>query len=300
MRTKIRWHLNNYCTSQCTYCPSRFWGGETPHHISEYLDITEQLISHYASLGRTIDWTFDGGEPLDMFDFPAILKLCKENNGTVVLNTNGGKMWLDWWAIEPHVDELNLTYHYWQKAPLVKFILDTFHKKGKPVNVSVPIRPDHFDEDIQRASNIEEAYSTVVSKLILYKESDPMAGMFPYTDDQLKIIRGEELVREKYHYIKTTFAERSEESVKNNPTFTGMLCNIGIEKLNITHLGWATGSDCNNRPLGNIWTYKMESLSEAEHQQKKLNRLTLPTGPHTCGMKACISSCDQKITKFSS
>ena len=130
MRTKIYWSLHNHCTAQCTYCPSSLWGGVEPRHISDYLHITQKLISHYLSLGRKIDWEFTGGEPLDMFDFPMILKLCKENGGNIKLNSNGGKMWLDWWAIEPHVDELNLTYHYWQKAPLIKFILDAFQNKN--------------------------------------------------------------------------------------------------------------------------------------------------------------------------
>lgn len=298
MRTKIHWNLHNHCTAQCTYCPARFWGGETPHHISEYLEVTNQIIAHYQSMGRTIDWTFDGGEPLDMFDFPMILKLCKEKGGTIKLNSNGGKMWLDWWAIEPHVDELTLTYHYWQKAPLVKFILDAFHKSGKSVHVNVPIRPDHFDEDIQRALDVETTHRIVVAKTILYHESDPSGGMFPYTNDQLRIIRGEELVQEKQHHVETTFHERLEQRIAENPTYTGMLCNVGIEKLNITHLGWVSGSDCNDKPLGNIWINNAVPVSDAAEQQTILNRLNLPTGPHTCGMKACMSSGDQQITKF--
>ena len=282
MRTKIHWNLNNHCTSQCTYCPTRFWGGETPHHISDYLNITNRTISHYKSLDRDIDWTFDGGEPLDMFDFPMMLKLCKENNGNINLNSNGGKMWLDWWAIEPHVDMLNLTYHYWQKPTLIKFILDTFQKKDKRINVIVPIRPDHFEEDIQRAMDIELAHNIIVGKSILYNEADPIAGMFPYTDNQLRIMRGEKLVQENQQYKETTFKERTEIRIASSPSFTDMLCNAGIDVLNISHEGWATGSNCNNRPLGNIWD----------------DNFQLPNDPHKCTMMSCSSSSDQQILKF--
>ena len=58
MRTKINWSLNNFCTAQCTYCPSRYWGGDTPREIVEYLNITDKIISHYRSMDREIDWTF--------------------------------------------------------------------------------------------------------------------------------------------------------------------------------------------------------------------------------------------------
>ena len=307
MRTEILWNLHDHCKSQCTYCPTRFWGGETPHHISEYLEITQKIIDHYASLGRKIDWTFNGGEPLDMFDFPMLLKLCKENDGLITLNSNGGRMWLDWWAIEPHIDNLNLTYHYWQKPALIKFILDTFKNKNKKLNINVPIRPNYFEEDINRALEVESNHDIVVGKSVLYNEADQSAGMFPYTPKQLAIISGVEfvesaviteiekkeemkkielvpLVIEKKHFETTTFKERVEEKMAANLGYTGMLCNSGIEYLSISHGGWATGSNCNNRPLGNIWD----------------TNFLLPNDPHTCTMMHCISSRDQQITKFKS
>jgi hypothetical protein len=306
MRTEIFWSLNNFCKAQCTYCPSKFWGGDTPHHISDYLEITKKIIDHYTSLGRKIDWEFNGGEPLDMFDFPMLLKLCKEQDCNIILNSNGGKIWLDWWAIEPHVDVLNLTYHYWQKSTLIKFILDIFKSKNKIINVKVPIRPDFFEEDMQRALSLEHEYEITVGKIVLYNHADQAAGMFPYTNNQLAIISGIKfvdtpveiektedtidivetlpLVIEKKHFEKTTFKERFEEKMAANLGYTGMLCNSGIEFLSISHEGWATGSACNNRPLGNIWD----------------PNFVLPNDPHTCSMMHCISPRDQKITKFKS
>jgi len=312
MQTEIIWNLHDHCESQCTYCPTRFWGGDTPNHISRYLEVTQKLISHYSNLGRKISWAFNGGEPLDMFDFPMILKLCKEHEGTITLHSNGGKMWLDWWAIEPHIDNLNLTYHYWQNPKLIRFILDTFKNKNKKVNINVPIRPNYLEEDMQRALDIELEYKISVGKLILYNGADKSAGMFPYTNKQLAIISGinffeptvkidepeeedteiEEiavinnvpLVKEKTHFENTTFKVRFEEKMAANLGYAGMLCNAGIEYLNISHNGWATGSNCNNRPLGNIWD----------------DNFLLPSDAHTCTMMHCISPRDQQITKFKS
>jgi MoaA/NifB/PqqE/SkfB family radical SAM enzyme len=250
--------------------------------IEKYLYFAQTAIDHYKSLGRDINWAFNGGEPLEMFDFPMLLKLCKDNGGTIDLTTNGGKLWMDWWAIEPHIDTLHLSYHYWQNPKLINFIIEIFQKKNKSIDVMVPIRPDFFDEDLDRALEIESKYKFIVSKTVLYTMADPIAGMFPYTAQQLRIIRGEELVQEQQHYIDTTFQDRYEERIENNPVYTGMWCNAGIECLSISHQGWASGSHCNDKPLGNIWS----------------NQFVLPTSPHVCGMQACISSSDQAITKF--
>jgi MoaA/NifB/PqqE/SkfB family radical SAM enzyme len=279
---KINWNLHDRCTGGCSYCPSFLWGGGTPNEITQYLLVTKKIIDHYAELGRIVDWTFNGGEPLEMFDFPMMLKLCKEHRGSVELHTNGGKIWLDWWAIEPYVDKLNLSYHYWQNSKLIEFIIDQFIKNSKSINIIVPIRPDHFNDDINRALSIEKKYGIVVSKSALYKEASQSIGLFDYTDEQLRIIRGESLVEENIHYKETTLAERFEEKIKENPTYTGMNCNVGIEHLNISHTGWVSGSQCNNTSFGNIWK----------------DNFNLPVGPSICKMQACIHPGDQQITKF--
>ena len=283
LKTNINWMLHDHCTSECTYCPIRFRGGELPRGILEYMEVTKKIIDHYDALGRKINWTFGGGEPLDMFDFPMMLKLCKERGGTIDLTTNGGRLWLDWWAIEPHIDTLHLSYHYWQNPNLIRFIIQAFQKAGKHIDIMVPMRPNYFDEDLARALAVESEFNVVVSKCVLYKEAEQAIGMYPYTEEQLRIMRGEELVQEYNHEQETTFGERHEERVNANPSYTGMLCNLGIEKLTISHTGWVRGSNCNSPLFGNIWN----------------GTLGLPTGPERCVMMACVDGSDQQITKFS-
>ena len=157
LKTNINWMLHDHCTSECSYCPTRLRGGPIPKGILDYMAVTTKLIDHYDSLDRKINWTFGGGEPLDMFDFPMMLKLCKERGGNIELTTNGGKLWLDWWAIEPHIDILHLSYHYWQNPNLIKFIIQAFQKANKPIDISVPIRPNFVDEDMQRALTEQKA-----------------------------------------------------------------------------------------------------------------------------------------------
>jgi len=299
MITNIVWHLHNHCKSECSYCPSHIRGGlPDEHSIAEYNEVALELISHYKSLGRKIHWTFNGGEPLDLIDFPVLLRICNEHDGTIELHTNGGKLWVDWWAMEPRVDVLHLSYHYWQKYPLIKFIIQLFQKKGKEIKVIVPMRPDYFDEDLQRAIDVEKEFGIIVSKSVLYNHASSVGGMFPYTKQQLRIMQGEELVNEQQIFKSTTFQERNKKLFDSNPSYTGILCNMGIETLNISHLGWASGSDCNSNPLGNIWINIKEFVSDADKQQKNLNRLKLPIKPEKCNMISCVSPRDQKITKF--
>lgn len=280
--TNISWNLNSFCTAECSYCPMQLRGGELPRSIVDYVNVAEKIINHFQKLNRKIYWRFSGGEPLDMFDFPMLLKLCKNNNGNVELTTNGGKLWMDWWAIEPHIDSLHLSYHYWQNFNLIKYIVGVFQKNNKTIEVIVPIRPDYFDEDILRAIEIENTFNITTSKAILYNNADQIGGMFPYTEQQLRIVRGEELVQEKIYFEKTTFQERLQETLATNPSFIGKFCNVGIESLTISHDGWASGSSCGNTFLGNIWTDSFE----------------LPTQPQICKMISCVNDEDQKITKF--
>lgn len=281
-KTRIYWNLHNYCEAQCSYCPSKLWGGPEPRHITEYMERVKKAIIHYDGLGKKIDWFFTGGEPLHYFDFPEILKICKENGGTIDLTTNGGKMWLDWWAIEPHVDFLNLTYHYWQNPNLFKFIVDTFKLKNKPFQIHIPIRPDYFDADMDRVYDIENTFQIQVSKQLLYKFADPGHGMFPYTDEQLRTIRGEQAVIDKKWHETANIAEKQQDMIKTHPSYTGMLCSAGIDSLYITEEGWVTGSQCANRGLGNIWHDNFE----------------FPNSGHRCGMMYCFAPNDKLLIKI--
>lgn len=298
--TKIIWNLSNYCRSECSYCPESLRGGDRPRETSEYIRVSDILINNYKTLGRTIQWTFNGGEPLDMENIVTLLKLCRENGELMTLHTNGGRLWMDWWAIEPYVDNLILTFHYWQNPALINYIIEVFMKKSKKINVSVPIRPNFFDYDINSALMIELKYGITVGKNVLYKNARKEEGQFAYTSEQLAIMNGvvpaktppieikkeivesAPLVKEKKHFENTTWKQRHTDNYNNNPVYTGKNCNAGIEYLHISHDGWAFGSNCKNQPLGNIFTQDWQP----------------PNHSQICTMQACIDKQDQMLTKF--
>jgi hypothetical protein len=223
-----------------------------------------------------------------------ILKLCKTNGNFVELNTNGGRLWMDWWAIEPYVDSIRLTFHYWQNPALVKYIIDTFASKGKRMWVASPIRPSHFDEDLERVFQLEKSLGTsfTTEKTILYKDANMSAGMFPYTTEQLATIDKlnappapisvPTLVEKQEYFKSTTWDDRYQDTYNSNTSYTGQLCNAGVEQLYISHKGWATGSHCGNQSLGNIWD----------------TGWVPNTLPQKCTMISCIHTTDKKITKF--
>lgn len=323
LKTKILWQLSNHCKSDCYYCPTTFRGGEILAETKDYLRIANLLIESYNKMNRKIDWVFDGGEPLDMDDIAMLLRVCRTNGESMELNTNGGRLWMDWWAIEPYVDKLILTYHYWQNPSLIQYIIQTFKEKKKIYHVNVPIRPDYFETDMSRAEEIEKACDIKVKRTVLYKHASKDGGLLDYTEEQLMLMSGIKptpkietkeikiekpkevverpktepkiekekipapiekipLIKEKRDFENKTFAERKKEVINSSPVYTGKLCNVGIEYLIITYLGWVKGSNCNNQPLGNIW-----------HDGWKP-----PEGPQICSMQACTDLSDQKITKF--
>lgn len=283
LRTTVSWNLTNYCKSECSYCPSHFRNGEEPKHISEYLKIAQQIIDNYKKQNRIVDWVFNGGELLDIFDFPEFLKLCKTSGGNISLTTNGGKLWLDWWALEPYIDFLTLSYHYWQHSSLIQFIIQTFQKKNKNINLIIPIRNGKdFWVDWNRSKEFENLPNVNLNKCPLNKQGAGYLGFIEYTEEQFEILFGKDWVEQNLRQPPKTYVEISIKHIDSSPKFTGKLCNVGIEKLNISHDGWVNGSNCNNTPLGNVWH----------------SNFSFPTEPSKCKMIACTNFDDQKITKF--
>jgi organic radical activating enzyme len=292
--TKISWFLNDYCRAQCTYCPNGSRGGGIPPETKEYLRIAELLIdSYHIKQGRKLKWEFNGGEPLDMDDIVMLLKYCKTYSESIFLHTNGGKLWMDWWAIEPYVDAVRLTVHHWQNPSLVRYIVQLYQSKNKSISVTAPIRHSHVNEDLAKIETLEKDTGFKIVKTLLYINGDPTAGLMPYSQNDLEkidISNGEiketttltSSAEKKVYFEKTTWDQRYQNTIKQNPSYSGKLCNAGVETLSIGAQGWVSGSMCNNSPLGNIW-----------HEG-----WMPPTGPQICTMQACIFSSDQKITKF--
>ena len=251
-----------------------FWNGEEPTDIDKYLTFIRYANDHYGKMSRSINWYFDGGEPLDFIEFNKIVKECKTNFNKIEVSTNGGSLWMDWWALEPYIDTLNLSVHYWQNEFLINYIIENFLKKKKSIKVIVPIRAKYFYYDFQKAQDIEKRYNISVIKQRLDNEE--------YTDDQQIILLGKEGFENLKKKVIKWWTTHREEFLSNHPILTGKKCNEGIEILKINEQGWANGADCGNTSFGNIWNKNFK----------------LPNDPQICKVMACIEPNDQWITKF--
>jgi len=302
--TEIQWQLSNHCTAECSYCPIRFREGNYPDESWDYIKVVNLLVNHYNNdLNRIIKWNFDGGEPLDLHNIARILNTAKAEKNHITLNTNGGKLWMDWWAIEPAVDNLILTYHYWQNPNLINYIINLFQNKGKNITVKCTVRPTHFDEDMERIETLEEQKQIRVLRHLLFEGEFMEGSRFHYSQEQLSRISGiKPLIKDltPTPIVPVDTAPRSppipvinpkagedykqdlQRKINSNPSYTGQLCNAGIERLYISHLGFVNGSMCRNITLGNIWLENWEP----------------PAQPQVCGMMACMDYNDRQITKF--
>jgi len=280
--TDIYWQLSNHCTAECSYCPIRFREGSYPEESWDYIKIVNLLTNHYNNnLQRIIKWNFDGGEPLDLHNIVRILNTAKANTNHITLNTNGGKLWIDWWAIEPVVDNLILTYHYWQNPKLINYIIDLFKNKNKSLTIKIPIRPNFFDIDIQRCETLEKEKQIAVTKILLFTGEYMNGTRYFYTQDQLEKITDSTIPN-------LSILKNINVDLKNltdtNLSYLGKYCNAGIERLYISYLGFVNGSMCRNITLGNIW----------------LENWKPPMQPQICGMMNCTDPNDRQITKFTS
>lgn len=211
-KTIISWTLNDYCKAQCEYCPTHSKGGGLPPEINEYLRVAQLLKDSYeGKQGRRIEWEFNGGEPFDMDYMPQLLKLCKTDTSTITLHTSGGRLWIDWWAVEPYVDNLVLTFHHWQNPGLVKYLVDTFRAKNKKFTISAPIRNTNVQEDIDRVLALEETIGMLIPKTQLYINAERSAGMLNYKYDDLQKIDFFNFSKEKRQQILEERARWQEE-----------------------------------------------------------------------------------------
>ena len=291
--TDITWFLNDYCRAQCTYCPNSSRGGPVPPDVKEYIRIANLIIDSYVKKqGRKLNWIFDGGEPLDMDDIAMFLKSLHEHSQSISLHTNGGKLWVDWWAIEPYVNRVKLTFHHWQNTALARYIIQLYRSKNKPITVTAPVRHSNVKEDLEKIESLEKDAEIKIVKTLLYIQGDSNAGLMPYTSEDLERIdvsngiiketQHTSALGQKIYFEKTTWDQRYNNRIKENPSYSGKLCNAGIERLHIGPQGWVSGSQCNNMSLGNIWKPDWKPL----------------VGPQTCTMQACTHPSDQSITKF--
>ena len=271
---EINWKLNSYCEYGCDYCPGKWSKGSLDKTLDQYLDVVKKLQTTRYPYGDKIKWTLGGGEPLNFPNLNLLLQEIKQKNSYIRLDTSGGDSWFNVMEIINYIDQFKLTHHSWQNASVLDFIIDHCQEKNKKLKVIVPLSPgkiletrETINELINRNVEVEEQH---------LKTED--GNWWPqYSKKDINLIRGLPEDFEDPPYVEPAYVPLNEPPKDDSPSYTGKLCYAGVDILQIDHRGFATGSDCGGRPIGNVFE----------------DGWSAPNGPFACTMLWCRSENDR-------
>jgi MoaA/NifB/PqqE/SkfB family radical SAM enzyme len=271
---EINWKLNNYCEYRCDYCPSRWSGGELIRTTEQYLEVIEKLqITRYHHSDQ-IKWIIGGGEPLSFPNINQILRKIKEKNSYIKLDTSGGDSWFNLIEIIDYVDYFNITHHYWQNASVLDFIIDNCNENNKKLKITVPLLPGKILESREIVADLVKQNIHAVEQ-ILRKTNGGFLSTYSSKDKNLIRYLPEDYAEPVE--ISIPYVPLNEAPTDDSPSYTGKTCYAGIDTLQIDHKGFASGSECGSRYIGNVFDPQWEA----------------PNEPFACPMLWCRSENDR-------
>lgn len=285
---EVNWKLNNHCEFDCVYCPSQWRSGELNKTLDQYLYIIESLQNTRYKEAEKIKWTIGGGEPLHFPNLSAILQKIKSKNSYVRLETSGGDSWFSLMEISDYIDDLVLTHHYWQNESVLNFIIDLCKEKNIKLKIIVPLMTGKILETKKLIADLRSQGFDVEEKQIINITTD-YSLWHGYTREDINLMAGrradEDAPPPPAHIAPPSgpvYQDLTKPPVDNTPSYTGKMCYAGVDVLYIDHKGWAKGSDCNSRNIGNV--FEMD--------------WTAPDGPHPCSITYCRSSNDRRTIRI--
>lgn len=281
-QAEIHWHLTDKCNTGCEYCPSRYRAGTNKRTTDEYLAVIEKLqVSRYKH-AKSIKWKIGGGEPLHFTNLNILLRKIKSMPSFVRLDTSGGETWFDLLETKEYVDQYKLTHHDWQNISVVYFIADFCKENEKDLQVLVPLIPGKIFEKRELIEELKSKGISAYEQMLFNdaKNGDPWNG---YSTIDLNRIRGlpDDWEPEPIVHTEPVYVNPLIPPVDNTPSYTGLGCYSGIDYLYISHKGYASGSECGGRDIGNVFGDNWKA----------------PGDIFTCNMNYCRSSKDRKLLR---
>ena len=286
---EVNWKLNSHCKFDCVYCPSQWRGGELDKTLDQYLHIVKSLQDTRYKEAEKIKWVIGGGEPLHFPNLSVILQQIKSKNSYVKLETSGGDTWFNLLEIADYIDDLVLTHHYWQNTSVLNFIVDLCKDKNIKLKIIVNFMTGKILENKELIATLRDQGIDVEGKQVTNITPD-YSLWHGYTREDINLMAGRRADEDApiVHFdgpaLKPpsgpVYQDLTKPPVDNTPSYTGKMCFAGVDVLYIDHKGWAKGSDCNSRNIGNVFETDWSA----------------PNGPHACSITYCRSSNDrQKI-----
>lgn len=279
-QAEVHWHLTDKCNIGCEYCPSRYRGGTNKKTTEEYLTVIEKLQTSRYKHAKSIKWKIGGGEPLHFTNLNILLRKIKSMPSVVRLDTSGGETWFDLLETREYVDQYRLTHHDWQNISVVHFIADFCKENKKDLQVVVPLAPGKIFE---KRELIEELKSNGISahEQIIYNDAKPGSywDMYSIIDINRILRRADDWTPPPPPpYVEPRYEDPRIPPIDNTPKYTKLGCYAGIDHLYISHKGYASGSECGGRDIGNVFDDNWQAPSEI----------------FTCNMNYCRSSRDRQ------
>lgn len=254
-QAEVHWHLTDKCNTGCEYCPSRYRAGINKRTTDEYLSVIEKLQASRYKHANSIKWKIGGGEPLHFTNLNILLRKIKSMPSFVRLDTSGGETWFDLIETKEYVDEYRLTHHDWQNISVVNFIDDFCKETNKKLKVLVPLAPGKIFE---KRDLIKEFNSNGISakEQILYNDAQIGNIWSGYSVIDVNRILGRPddwVPPPPVPPPPPVYLDPRIPPVDNTPSYTGLGCYAGIDHIYISHKGYASGSECGGRDIGNVF-----------------------------------------------
>ena len=281
-QAEVHWHLTDKCNTGCEYCPSRYRAGSNKRTTDEYLAVIKKLQETRYKHAKSIKWKIGGGEPLHFTNLNILLRQIKSKPSIVRLDTNGGDTWFDLIETKDYIDQYRITHHDWQNVSVLNFIIDFCKENNKQLQVMVPLTPGKIFEKRELIETLR-ADGISAKEQILYNDVNVKDFWIGYS--RLDINRINNLPDDwepiPTPYVEPVYQDPRIPPVDNAPSYTGLGCYSGIDYLYISHKGYASGSDCGGRDIGNVFD---------------ANR-AVPGEMFTCNMNYCRSDKDRRLLR---
>ncbi len=277
---KVYWHLTDQCDAGCEFCPTKYRAGTNKRTVDEYLTVVEKLqISRYKH-AEYIKWVIGGGEPLNFSGLNLVLRKIKEKPSMLRLDTSGMNSWFNFIETAEYVDHYRLTHHKWQNESVLNFIIDFCQENQKSFTVIVPLNPGQIFEDREKVESLCQQGIDAREK-ILYDDGKGGPFWAGYSSVDINRILGR-----PDDYVEPpappppppVYIDFSKPPLDDSPSYTGLGCYAGVDDIYISHKGFASGSDCGGRDMGNVFNENWQA----------------PDSAFACPMNFCRSSNDRK------
>jgi hypothetical protein len=295
---RITFLMTTSCTYACRYCPESLHAGI---HRNIDLDKLRNFLTKFSD--RKIIMILTGGECTTHPQFIDVIKLFKEYNCKLQVDSNSVRTKRFYEGVKDLVDNWNITLHPSQH----KFDLDkiAFLSNYSFLVIYIAMDPLYWDTSVNWYNQARELPNVKVTPIKLINDWAGAACTLDYTSEQECWLLDNEytlnITPERYQELSKThswlldtesvitYEDNTTEKLdplmlikENKNIFTGYKCYAGNDSIEIYDNGTATWANCGIR--------RYSDYSDIDPIELK--------NPITCTLSSCTCSTDIRSTKF--